>query len=635
MARARWQSGVAAAAAVLVTAACTGGSHHAGTSTTSTTSRFEVTPTREITIHPSASVTGPAGKTRGVTDTVVVRIRPSTDGKPGVSFVQHDVQGTGPQWAAAGWSAVTVANLTTGAPLGDREIQFDVTGPADGTAAGALMTVAVIALMRGDQLLPGVALTGAIDPDGTIAPGARVLDAVDAAARAHVTRLLVPVGERETENAKGKRVDVVATAQKLGVRVTETPDLYDAYQQLSGKPLPPLPQPKTTRLDAKAYDKVRPRVSAWLRNYYSALQDVTKLTPSVQQDLGPFARAASRDASDAAKLGDDGLHAGALSKAVDAASLMSAVAQVGQSFPALLTGGAKAFVHQIVAGSSPAGVRSLVDGLKTNAPQTVGDAGALMAAYGYAVDALSSSRFAQQLFRADAPSTDVATTWAAQGAVYFELTGSLVAAARETLATGQGLGGVARVTTDQSATAQFLRRAAEANLGAFRATVIPALAKAQHTNSVRAEQALAAADSEYALARAGDGVLSALPSYFANGATTDLAQLGGAMKLYVRSADLLSRYTTFGAVDPVSLALTGFANGDAFNSAIQLAQSRLGAGIGALRDHGVNPLVAAADNEVASVDQNGGVSDQFAALSAYWNGYLDCRVLATLGGFAE
>src|SRR5450631_2156401 len=107
MARPRWQLGVAAAAIVALTAACTGGSHRAGTSTTSTTSRFTVTPTREVTVHPPAFVTNASGKTHGLTDTVVVRIRPSVDGKPGVSFVQHDVNGTGPQWAAAGWNAVT------------------------------------------------------------------------------------------------------------------------------------------------------------------------------------------------------------------------------------------------------------------------------------------------------------------------------------------------------------------------------------------------------------------------------------------------------------------------------------------------------------------------------------------------
>jgi len=635
MARRRWQPGTAAVAILVLTAACTGGSHRAGTSTTSTTSRFAVTPTREVTIHPPAFVTNAAGKTRGVTDTVVVRIRPSTDGKPGVSFAQHDVNGTGPQWAAAGWNAVTVALLTTGAPLSDREIEFDVTGPTDGTAAGALMTVAVIALMRGDQLAPDITMTGAIDPDGSIAPANGIVEKIAAAAAAHTTRLLVPVGDHEVENAAGRPVDVVPAAQKQGVRVAETPDIFDAYLRFTGQALPQLPEPKTTRLDASAYAKIRPRAAAWLERYNTARRDFETLAPSVQQDLAPFVKAAQRDARDAATLGSEGLHAGALAKAIDAASLMSALGPVGQSFPTLLASGARAFATQVVANSSSGGVRGLVDALKSDAPQTVGDAGALITSYGYAIDALSSSRFAQQLFRASAPSPDVAVARAAQGAVYYELTSALVAAANETHSVAYGLGGVALGSVDPSETAAFLRRAAEADLGAFRSMVIPTMAQAQHVSLVAAEQGVAASDSEYALARTGDDVLRALPSYFSNRATTAFAQLGGALSLYVRSADLLARYTTFGRIDPASLALTGFANGDAFNSAIQVAQTRLAANIGSLRSAGVNPFVAAADNEVASVDQNGGVSDQFAALRAYWNGYLNCRLLAALGGLAQ
>ena len=65
---------------------------------------------------------------------------------------------------------MTIATLLTGVPLNNREIDFTVTGTIDGTSAGALMTVAVIALMRGDQLAPDVTMTGAINPDGGIGP---------------------------------------------------------------------------------------------------------------------------------------------------------------------------------------------------------------------------------------------------------------------------------------------------------------------------------------------------------------------------------------------------------------------------------------------------------------------------------
>ena len=43
-------------------------------------------------------------------------------------------------------------------------------------------------------------------------------------------------------------------------------------------------------------------------------------------------------------------------------------------------------------------------------------------------------------------------------------------------------------------------------------------------------------------------------------------------------------------------------------------------------------MIVAADNEIAGVDRNGAVADQFDALGDYWDGYVNSRVLAYLGG---
>jgi hypothetical protein len=49
----------------------------------------------------------------------------------------------------------------------------------------------------------------------------------------------------------------------------------------------------------------------------------------------------------------------------------------------------------------------------------------------------------------------------------------------------------------------------------------------------------------------------------------------------------------------------------------------------------VNPTTVAADVEIARVDQNGDVQDKFDALGDYWDGFVNSRVLAALGGFAQ
>ena len=67
---------------------------------------------------------------------------------------------------------------------------------------------------------------------------------------------------------------------------------------------------------------------------------------------------------------------------------------------------------------------------------------------------------------------------------------------------------------------------------------------------------------------------------------------------------------------------------------MQGAQSQLAANIALLRSQHVNPMTVASDNEIASLDQGGDVNDKFDALGDYWDGYVNSRVLAYLGGFA-
>ena len=53
-----------------------------------------------------------------------------------------------------------------------------------------------------------------------------------------------------------------------------------------------------------------------------------------------------------------------------------------------------------------------------------------------------------------------------------------------------------------------------------------------------------------------------------------------------------------------------------------------------LRSKQVNPTVAVADNQIGGIQREGDASQKLDALSSYWDGYLNSRVLAYLGGFA-
>jgi len=600
--------------------------HKTQARTTTTVPAFSVTPTRDVTVSPLFVSAGSARPGTGNRPPTHVEIRPSVDHTLRVGFREHDVGGTGPQWEAAGRDAVVAATLLTGAPLTNREIDFDVTGPLNGLGAGALLTVAVIALIRGDPLANDVTMIGTINPDGTIGPaGGTPYDLTDVLA-AHVRRVLVPQNDHDGLNPGATD----------GVEVAEVPDLSAAYRQFTGTTLPQLPPSANTRLDAVAYKQIGSNVATWLARYQTSASEFQSLAPDLREDLQSYANVAARDHQQAETLTQQGLQAGAFQAAVSAAALMNAITRTGQSLPVLLAQGTGPFVSRVTTGASiNVQVAELVAKLNAFTPQSVSDAGALISAYSNAIDALSLSSIASGLFAAHVTDRQQAIDDAAEGAIYFDVASTLVDAAADVLGAGRGLSGDALgPRPDLGDIATFFRLAAEANLSAFQTIVVAPYAYVARTGLSAAREAFAGTDLDYALAQAGDATIASLPSYFGGPATAEYARLGGALAMYDRTAQLLATYDSYGRIAPNTLALAGIANTAAFDAEIRLAQRQLAASIGLLRTNNVNPITAVSDSEIAGVDQNGVVNDRFGALGEYWDGYLNSRFLAYLGTFS-
>ena len=248
---------------------------------------------------------------------------------------------------------------------------------------------------------------------------------------------------------------------------------------------------------------------------------------------------------------------------------------------------------------------------------------------------MSFSLRGQQLLDAPASTAEQANDQATEGAVYYDLAGSLVDASQDELDVGRDLGG-AKIGSklDLADIAEFFRTAAEANLNAFESLIIEPAAHDAKVSLASARARFAGNDSDYSLAVTGLDVIGALPTYFGNAAANEYAEIGGAMSLYNRTAGLIAKYSSLGTVDPQTLDVTRISNDEAFNAAITLAQSQLAGTVAVLRAKSVNPTIAVADNEVAGIDREGNAGDKLSALGEYWNGYLNGRVLAYIGGFA-
>lgn len=92
-------------------------------------------------------------------------------------------------------TAASVAESFTGKNLSDRDVilSFNITGEVlGGPSAGAAMTTAMIAAIEGKSVNRNVAVTGTIEPDGSIGQIGGVLEKAQAAAETGVGLFLVP-----------------------------------------------------------------------------------------------------------------------------------------------------------------------------------------------------------------------------------------------------------------------------------------------------------------------------------------------------------------------------------------------------------------------------------------------------------
>lgn len=102
----------------------------------------------------------------------------------------------------------------------------------DGSSAGAVMAIGFIALLRGDRLERGVAMTGTLERDGSVGPVGGIRGKVRAAAREGYDLILIPEGQyHEPEwNLQGLEVE-------LNVSIKEVSTIDEAYRYMTGETL--------------------------------------------------------------------------------------------------------------------------------------------------------------------------------------------------------------------------------------------------------------------------------------------------------------------------------------------------------------------------------------------------------------
>jgi hypothetical protein len=579
------------------------------------------------------------GTAEGGTNPVTVRLREIDDpNELRVSFSEDEVAGTGDQWRAAGWNAVTVSTLLTGQSLGGREVAFDLTGQIDGPSAGGLMTVATISLLRGEEILDDITMTGTINPDGTIGPVGGIPYKVDGAVEAEKTRMLIPVGQRNSTDNAGELVDVVDLGNRKDVEVSEVGDIYEAYEAFTDAQLPH-PEEGDAELSEEAYQRIRANVNSWLAEFEASAGEFNALDPTIQGFLIDTAQQAQDAADQARNLSRQGLQAGAFQSALEAAALANAVVKAGQATQIYLTQGTQAFLDTIGSSQALRGrVSAQFDEFKTFEPESVSDAAALIDAYSAAIDALSLSGYADNVLEGlqTATTEEEALTAALTGALFHEIAATFVDASADVLSVGRGLGGAPIDSEiEPQAVSDFFRRAAEANLNAFDTVVLGEIANSNNASLNAVKTQFAGADIDYALATSSLNVLQGgLDEYFGpDEEAAAYAKLGGAVSLYARASGLIAKYYSLGAELDEDLNVTAISNQKALQEALDLAQTQVERSVAVLQENDIDPTLVVAGYESAGIDREGDADEKLSALASYWSGFVSSRVLAYLGGF--
>jgi len=572
-----------------------------------------------------------------------VEVGESPDGEMRVEFSEDEVTGFGPMLRAAMWNSSALALILTGeSPT--KEFRFQVSGLSDGPSSGAISTVAVLAAMRGEALLDKTAMTGTIQPDGSVGPVGGIPEKVKGAAEGKYARVGIPIGLRNSKSsATGETVDVVALGRDLGVEVTELANIYEAYEFMTGKVLPSIPSGGNVKVGDVSYERLNAKTSLMLANYEEARADASRLSDFTQSLLASLATEALTAAKRAKELRDQGQVAGAFSSAILAWGYARAVGSTGEVLDAFLFESTDAALDLIDDSQVATGkVDALIDVLKTFSPKSPSDASALMTAFANAIDALSLVSFADMEIdevvaglTAGTLTKDDAVAELVLPLVYNEFAAVQVESTKELFDAGRDLG-TTEIVADAKigALAKLLRKASDANLEAFKTDTVNDLASRLDRSSESALALLSDKDLDVALATFQQAALAEVVDYMGTSPAADYAVLGYGITNYARTAQIMLKYGSNGITD-ADFNLTGVASEAALVAALDLGKSHLASNIGMLRDNSIEPSNEVGLYEAAAIDREGEIGEKFSALGKYWSGYVGARVLAYLGGLEK
>ncbi len=579
-------------------------------------------------------------KAIGGVSPVRIEVRPArAKGELRVGFFEEEVAGTGNMWRSAGWMAVVVASQLLGIDPRDYEFSFSVGGRIDGPSAGTYMTVGVLAALLGDQVREDVAMTGTINPDGTVGPVGGIPHKIEGAAERGAKLVLVPAGQRyDYDQNKGELVDLVEVGEKYGVEVREVSTVFEAYELLTGRALPrPQVTASSPRLPSRAFDRTRAKAQEWFSRYQDARNRFNSLPAEITNLFAAEVASTDDTAARAQNALKQGLSAVAYQRSVQAAAEAQMWLLVGEMLERYTTGGIGSSIDYLQSTQSSLGeLDAVIDLLGTEQPRTASDYIALFDAYMSIGQAQGLVLLANERLNTLAQQIDTMTEEELLGelvqlAVYYVLARDFVQLARDSVDIGFGYG-TATVDDPERVTAmmELLRRASDANVSYFESTIVDEYAKAFGVHPDRMKQLFMNYDYTYLFTVASNYGTRALAGQLNDEAQKAALVLGNSVSNYGQSASLVAKYYSLGAQMDENGDVVEIERERALADMLDLADQRAREAI-AMNGDDV-PVIAVLYYETARLQRQGSPADQMDALQSYWTATTLAQIQAYLAG---
>jgi hypothetical protein len=576
----------------------------------------------------------------GRCEPLTVSVMPETDPSTfRVGIYESEVGGTGTMWRSAAWMSTAAASLATAFAPEARHVTFDVNGKIDGPSAGAIMTIGILAAVRGDAILPDTTMTGMINPDFSIGPVGGIPHKIRGAAQAGKKLILIPAGSRfDFDRNLKKDVDLVELGRSMGVTVEPVADLFTAYRKITGTELPrwadstdqPVLSAEIEKATIRRTKEYVVRAEHHLRLFDGCPDDAKSEEASGQaNDARQWLRQAN------AVMGENDI-VGANRLAFEANFTAASTYHSARLSDIYQKSGLEAVIKEVKEVMTPwPRIELAIGHIKEFSPRTMREASGLIDAHSCLNESIAFAILGDDLLEKRGASDDESLDFIVEAAVNYQYALIDLDGMRELLEDWRGGSALPSPEPDRVAlAAQLFRRVAEANMSMFETLFVESRARAEGTSASAVRQRLMDEEGIYSHLQMNLRVLRVLENHLNQGAEYSYANLTAMRDAYVSSALLIAKHYSLQVAEETE-GVTRVSKERTLQGMLEFAESQARRGIAHLKTKDIDANMPATGYLVGRLKREGTANDKLEALSYYWGSHLSSQILSILAGTTD